>query len=79
MTTWTDKSYADTLGDSNELLRAAQALNEALGAGGGATSPDDVLRALRQAHELINKMENRLALYEVSGNAQAGRTPLNGL
>lgn len=62
MTTWTDISYADTLGDSNELLRAARALNEALVAGGDAISPDDVLDALSQAHELINKMENRLAL-----------------
>ena len=61
MTAWTDKSYADTLNDSNELLRAVRDLNEALGAGGGATSQADVLRALSQAHELINRMENRLA------------------
>lgn len=60
--TWTEESYNDTLKASNELLGAAYALNEALGAGGGATSPSDVLSALRQAHELINKMENRLAL-----------------
>jgi hypothetical protein len=60
MTTWTDNSYTATLSDSNELLRAAHALNEALGAGGGAISPDDVLRALGQVHALISKMENRL-------------------
>lgn len=66
MNTWTDKSHTDTLADANELLRAAHALNEALGAGRGATSPDDVLRALSQAHELINQMENRLWLPNTS-------------
>ena len=60
MTTWTDKSY--TLCDSNELLRAVHDLNEALAADAGAISPDEVLRVLSQAHELINRMENRLAL-----------------
>lgn len=62
LNTWTATTYDATLNDSNKLLRAAHDLNEGLGAGGGATSPDDVLRALSRAHELINKMENRLAL-----------------
>ena len=58
MTTWTDKSYNDTLKASNELLRAATDLNEALGAGGGATSPEDVLKALLEMRELIDKAKD---------------------
>ena len=60
MTTWTDNSYSDTLTASNELLRAAHGLNEALGAGGGATSPDDVLNALLAMREQVRLMEVRL-------------------
>lgn len=51
MSTWSDKSYNDTLTASNELLRSAHELNEALGSGVGATSTDDVLKALLTIRE----------------------------
>ncbi len=60
MTTWTDESYSATLNASNELLRSAHDLNEALGSGGGATSPDDVLNALLAMREQVRLMEVRL-------------------
>lgn len=60
MTTWTDESYSDTLAASNELLRAAHELNEAIGSGGGATSPDDVLNALTEIREQVRLMGARL-------------------
>ena len=60
VTNWTDKSYGDTLAASNELLRAAQDLNEAIGSGGGATGPDDVLKALLSIREKVISMEVRL-------------------
>ena len=61
MTTWTDESYNATLSASNELLRAAHDLNEAIAdQEGGATSPDDVLNALLEIREQVRLMEVRL-------------------
>ena len=60
MTTWTEKSYNNTLTASNELLRAAHELNEDIGSGGGAISPDDVLTALLAIREQVRLMEVRL-------------------
>ena len=53
--TWTDKSYNDTLKASNELLSLASELNERLGAGGGATSPEAALELLRRIREVLDE------------------------
>ena len=58
MTTWTDKSYNAALQASNELLRLAHELNEALGAGGGATPPEAVLGALRGITEQVYQLKS---------------------
>ena len=59
-TTWNDKSYNDTLTASNSLVRLATDLNDAMGSGGGATSPDDVLEALAVLREQVRLMEVQL-------------------
>lgn len=69
---WTDKGYTATLDDSNKLLRAAHDLNEALGAGGGATSPDDVLRAVRQMGYILDRMQTTLNMTKVSAMLRPG-------
>lgn len=55
--TWTDKSYNDALKSSNELLKLATDLNESLGSGGGATSPEAVLKALRAINEQVYQLK----------------------
>ena len=75
MTTWTDKSYNDTLNASNDLLRSANDLNEALGAGGGATSPDDVLKALMDIRDQVKLMEVRLIRERFPNATGYGKTP----
>ena len=57
MSNWTSQNYDDALKGSNELLRAATDLNDALGAGGGATSPEQVLKALRDMRELLDTIK----------------------
>jgi hypothetical protein len=61
MTTWTDYTYNATLAGSNRLVGLATELNEAIGSGGGATSPDDVLCYLR---ELVSIAESIKAVIE---------------
>lgn len=58
MIAWTDKSYTAALDASNELLRSAAGLNEALGAGGGATSPEAVLSCLRNIVSMAESMKS---------------------
>jgi hypothetical protein len=58
MNTWTYKSYSAALEASNELVRAAAELNEAMGAGGGATSPEDVLMALKKIKQIVKAMKD---------------------
>lgn len=52
--TWTDKTYNETLKASNELVGLAMELNERLGAGGGATSPEAVLVLVKRMRELLD-------------------------
>lgn len=52
--TWTDKTYNETLKASNELVGLAKELNERLGAGGGATSPEAVLVLVKRMRELLD-------------------------
>ena len=52
--TWTDKTYNATLKASNELVGLAKELNERLGAGGGATSPEAVLVLVKRMRELLD-------------------------
>ncbi len=54
---WTDKSYDAALQASNELLRRAHELNEALGAGGGATPPEAVLEAVGAIAEQVERLK----------------------
>lgn len=61
MSTWTDYTYNTTLAGSNRLVSLATELNDAIGAGGGATSPEDVLRYLR---EVISMAESIKAVIE---------------
>jgi hypothetical protein len=56
MNAWTESTYDAALVASNGLANLAVELNDALGAGGGATSPDDVLRYLRQITSLAASM-----------------------
>lgn len=57
MATWADKSYNTALQASNELLRLSHELNEALGAGGGATPPEAVLMALKAITEQVYQLK----------------------
>lgn len=52
--TWTDKTYNETLKASNELVGLAMELNERLGSGGGATSPEAVLVLVNRMRELLD-------------------------
>lgn len=61
MSNWTDYTYNTTLKASNRLVGLSTELNEAIGAGGGATSPEDVLRYLR---EIIGMAESMKAVIE---------------
>lgn len=54
---WTDYTYNTTLKASNRLVSLSTDLNEAMGAGGGATSPEDVLRHLEGILEVAALME----------------------
>lgn len=56
--TWTDKTYNETLKASNELVGLAMELNERLGAGGGATSPEAVLVLVKRMRELLDVAKN---------------------
>lgn len=58
MTAWTDYTYNTTLKASNRLVSLSTELNEALGAGGGATSPEDVLRYLREIVSMAESMKS---------------------
>jgi hypothetical protein len=57
---WTDYSYNTTLKASNRLLGLATELNEAIGSGGGATSPEDVLRYLSEITSMAESMKSVL-------------------
>lgn len=58
MSDWTDYSYNTTLKASNRLVGLSNELNEALGAGGGATSPEDVLRYLDEIIGMAESMKS---------------------
>lgn len=59
---WTDYTYNTTLKASNRLIGLSTELNEAMGAGGGATSPEDVLRYL---NEIISMAESMKSIVEM--------------
>jgi hypothetical protein len=61
---WSDDTYNGTLRASNALTAAAVELNDRLGAGGGATSPETVLRILRQ---IINMAKSMAATLDPTG------------
>lgn len=55
---WTDYTYNTTLKASNRLVGLSTELNEAIGAGGGATSPEDVLRYLSEIISMAESMRS---------------------
>ena len=58
---WTDYTYNTTLKASNRLVSLSTELNGAIGEGCDATSPEDVLRYLR---EIISMAESIKAVIE---------------
>lgn len=57
---WTDYTYNTTLKASNRLIGLSTELNEAIGAGGGGTSPEDVLRYLNEIISMAESMKSVL-------------------
>ena len=68
---WDGQQFEDAVNASNELLRAAHALNDALGGGGGATSPDDVLLAVTAMAAQLYALRNAaLPVYCLTARAE---------
>lgn len=61
---WSDYTYNGTLKASNALSGIAVELGDRLGAGGGATSPEDVLYSLRR---IISMAESMAATLDPTG------------